>query len=131
MLLHEKYMSKCLPWCSPQGIFCYCCNRSKAESSEDPEGAVEPKKNMLEDFYGGAYADFVLSNKRKIVALFGVLLLASTYTWTQMLEPATKPFTFFADNHFYSQTLSKMQTKFAYESADGKIMLQLSFGLDP
>ena len=131
MLLHEKHLSKCLPWCTPQGIFCCCCNRATAESNEDSEGAAEPQSNALEDFYGGAYADFVLSHKRKIVALFGVLLLASTYIWTQMLKPATKPFTFFDEDHFYSQTLSTMQTKFAYESADGKIMLQLSFGLDP
>jgi hypothetical protein len=136
MLLHEKYLLACAPWCTPQRIVFRCCKRAAPpaaadEGSGSAEGGANLNSNFLEEFYGGAYADFVLGHKRKIVALFGVLLLGSSALWTLKLEPATKPFTFFDDAHFYSQTLATMQTKFAYVSASGKIMLQLSFGLDP
>ena len=106
MVFHEKYLKDCCPWSTPQNLLGTLCFKSKKTnpSRNSPEGA-----HFLERFYGGPYADFVINWARSIIAIFIVLIVASTLTWVTMLKPATKSFSFFDDEHFFTKTNSIMK----------------------
>ena len=67
----------------------------------------------------------------KIISAVSLLaIVGSTLVWVLGLKPASEPFTFFNDEHWYSKMQVVLTEKFDYESIDGKVMVQLSFGLD-
>ncbi len=112
--------------------------KSGASEANDGEGEApphhhhqqHPNGHFLENFFGGPFADFVLKNAKVISAVSLLAIVGSTLVWVLGLKPASEPFTFFNEEHWYSKMQVVLTEKFDYESIDGKIMVQLSFGLD-
>ena len=127
VIFHEKYIKCCLPGCTPIGIW----TKMRGVCVKKDEYLPKPSKaHFMEEFFGGAFAQFLLSYHKLIVVFFLILTAASTFIWVTLLVPDTKPFTFFNDQHWYSKMNLIHTKKFDYQSVDGKIMVSLSFGLD-
>jgi len=132
VMVHEQYLKSCMPWCTPTALAFRCCSLVGSGEKEGGDATKEVKKrsNALEDFFAGPFADLIIAHGKKIIAVFLVAIVTTTAVWSTMLVPATKPFSFFDEDH-YVQQVTKVQTKkFAYSSLDGQVLVKLAFGVD-
>jgi hypothetical protein len=87
---------------------------------------------LFENFYGGIFADFVITNRKWIVFIFMIFLVASTFVWVMLLRPATKPFAVFDNDHYFTRAYESTY-KFAAigGSGDGgNVMIKIVHGID-
>jgi hypothetical protein len=82
----------------------------------------------MEIFYGGVYSDFVIDQRKMISIAFFFILVGTTAIWTTLLKPATKPFTFFNEEHYFTQ-VGDINDKFQSVSSDGNLLVHLSYGV--
>jgi len=77
-----------------------------AGASTDDTGAFPRVEKMrwLEEFYGGAYADFVTGHSKVLTLFFVAFFAATVLTTALFIEPDTNQISFFEDDHFFLQS---------------------------
>ena len=157
IIIYEKYMVCCCPFCSPSKIIGLlpCCKSAgpktapapvakeappsdsdESKAGEAGETAVEStgvaeQGRWLERFFEGPFADFIIAFRFQILAVFGVLFLASTGTWIALLKADSEATAMFGEDHFYTQTMDIKSKEFGISSGGGwPIMCTMHFGLD-
>jgi len=99
--------------------------------SHDKPSNAAPR--MLEEFYSGPYADFVIKHAKVIVAFFACLLVASIVTTLLCIEADTEQTSFFEDSHFWVKSQSASGDRFGVTASEevSFLPIKLSFGLKP
>ena len=86
VIFHEKYIKCCLPGCTPIGIW----TKMRGVCVKKDEYLPKPSKaHFMEEYFGGAFAQFLLSYHKLIVVFFLILTAASTFIWVTLLVPDT------------------------------------------
>ena len=89
-----------------------------------------PDARMVEKFYGGPLADFILNRRRELLVFFACLFVASTCVWTQLLFPASEALDFFDKKHVFTQFLKARKHKFLSDRGEEKWSNWLVAGVD-
>jgi len=139
VIVHERYLKNCLglSWCTPQHCFAktsaFCrkmCGGKSGDDAPTKEEELKAEGHFLEHFFGGPFSTFIVDNGKPIIATFFLIIVGTSVQWTMFLQPDTKTFTFFDDDHYFQQLTTIRQEKFAFFSTEGKIQIYLAFGLD-
>lgn len=123
VVFHEKHLKHCCPWCSPHCLARAIRDRCRKvpttprndETKEPntnseptvggepkteavparPDGDAQPEGHFWMTFFGGVYTDFLIQHHLFLIGIFAALLVMSTAVFVALLEPSSKPFSFF------------------------------------
>jgi len=95
-----------------------------APSSDDKVDEVRPpdakKPRLVERFYGGPFADFIIKGKIPLTILFCGILVSSMIVWNLLLVRATSATDWFVSDHPFTLHDKATKYKFLEERTDEK-----------
>ena len=95
-----------------------------APSSDDKVDEVRPpdakKPRLVERFYGGPFADFIIKGRIPITLLFVAILISSMIVWNLLLVRATSALDWFTSDHPFTLHGKATKYKFLEERTDEK-----------
>lgn len=122
IIVRERYFPTQVKEC-PGSCLKRSASIGAAPSSDKVDEVQKPKVSkprLVERFYGGVFADFIIKYRIHLTALFASILLSSLIIWNLLLVRATTTTNWFKSDHPYTQHDKMTKYKFLADRDDGK-----------
>mmetsp|Transcript_21686 Transcript_21686/g.76147 ORF Transcript_21686/g.76147 Transcript_21686/m.76147 type:complete len:1073 (-) Transcript_21686:77-3295(-) len=105
---------------------------SGRDSSPEPMAAGEEavEKRMLERFFEGKFADFIINKHSRVgIFVFFTLILIPIFIFVAQAKEATSPDEFFPSDHPFQRIFSAMNSEFTVSTEDNNLDVQFFWGV--